>query len=553
MGSMKRSAALGTLTVISFSWIAAHAGDVPLEVSSSYVANLVHWIDNLAGSSQGKTVQAYRRYWSDRFGAPGREEMSLLGEWVDLRWKRVDRPEPRALNEKGCLPQLEDIPDWRQTFRVRSYEATTVDGFVESMKGELTPEEMATLRKVIEKFRPRFDEIWPRMTFLQSFEDRFRAFLKEGGLTGYLTEVAWFFGVDPAAHPPGRIHLIALPVDGPTHAQADGRDLLIEIRPNDTPVEQIQVVSHEMSHYLWHLVTPERNDSFARQVHAAGPHGPVTWNLLREALPTALGQGLAEEKLAPYLFREHSTWYHIETIDRLAKKIYPVVADAFREKKRIDDGVLAEIGKRAEASSVIAGARPSEYLATSFFAVGDEMWKPFAEVFRRSGVHNSWPAGAADPNGAAFAERYECLSGVVLLGPQDLGKIDRLPKIYAPPASILRPAEPGPPGSPSLPIASPSPGMPASADGSNGGVKGLTSPAPVPAGAAGDGAQGGRANGPAAPSLRSTLHAFLRPGGGTIYYLIARRPEDIDRIGAAFIDLKARPEEAVLLPESGGR
>src|SRR6266850_396709 len=218
----------------------SHRHPPRFEISISYTANLIHWIDNLAGSSQGKTVRAYRQYWQSRFGTPDPGEMELLRSWVILRNKTVTKPEPAILNDRGCLPQREEIPTFRQSFLIRSYEAPGVEEFVASMKDDLSAEEIATLRRTLEKFRPRFDDAWKEASYLPQFEKKLESFLEEGALTAYLGEVASFFGVDPDAFPPSRIELMALPGEGATHAQADGRYLLIEIRPNDTPVEQIQ-------------------------------------------------------------------------------------------------------------------------------------------------------------------------------------------------------------------------------------------------------------------------------------------------------------------------
>lgn len=487
------------------------------EISISYVANLVHWIDNLAGSSQGKTIRSYRQYWQRRFGTPDPEEMELLRSWLTLRYKAIAKPEPSILNASGCLPQREEAPDWRQSFRIRSYESASVDAFVDAMSGELTTEERGTLRAVIEKFRPRFDEAWKETVYLSRFEEKLGPFLEESGLRSFLGEVAAFFGVDPDAFPPGKIELMALPEEGATHAQADGRYLLIEIRPSDGPADQIQVVAHETSHYLWHLVDAARNDHLARQTHAAGKGGSVTWNLLREALPTALGQGLAESRLAPRRFGERNPWYHIEEVDRFAKEIFPIVRAAFRDGKPLEGGVMEEIARRAESSPVVLGTAPSGYLADSFFAVGEGMSVPYRLIRERTPTRAARRFAATDPNEAAFVGRYECLSGVVLLGPEELASLPRLPAAIAPP-----------PAAPTSPRAS----EPPTADPKSTPADGVSAPSGAP--------------------LRSEVRAVRRPGGGIIFYVMAARPEDAERIGAAFLDLQGRPDGPVFLGDPEG-
>jgi len=474
----------------------SHRHPPRFEISISYTANLIHWIDNLAGSSQGKTVRAYRQYWQSRFGTPDPGEMELLRSWVILRNKTVTKPEPAILNDRGCLPQREEIPTFRQSFLIRSYEAPGVEEFVASMKDDLSAEEIATLRRTLEKFRPRFDDAWKEASYLPQFEKKLESFLEEGALTAYLGEVASFFGVDPDAFPPSRIELMALPGEGATHAQADGRYLLIEIRPNDTPVEQIQVIAHETSHYLWHLVEPARNDALARRVHATGSGGSVAWNLLREALPTALGQGLADARLAPAQFSETAAWYHVAEIDRLAKDIYPAVAAAFHDGKPLDEGVIDEIARRAEKSLSVIGAAPSAYLADSFFAIGDGLAVPYRRIRERIGARAVRNFAVADPNAIDFVARYECLSGVALLGPVEMKDPSSLPGIFTPPPP--RPA--------------PAPAKPADSS---------------------------------APPRPGEIVAVRRPGGGIVFFLIAPDAADLDEVVPAFLGLTRRPDEPI--------
>jgi hypothetical protein len=451
------------------------------EVEISYVANLVHWIDNLAGSSQGKTIRSYREYWRKRFGTPDAEEMELLRSWVAIRFKVVAAPLPIVLNRRGCLPQLEERSDWREIFLIRSYEATSVDAFVDSFSGDLQPEERTALRRVIERFRPRFDEAWKEMGYLPSFEERLRPFLDESGLRSFLGEVASFFDVNPDGFPPGRIELMALPEEGPTHAQANGRYLLIEVRPGDAPRDQIQVIAHETSHYLWHLVDPHSNDRLARQVIGAGSAGSVTWGLLREALPTAIGQGLADSRLSPETFNERSRWYHIDDVDLLAKEIYPIVRMAFERGKHLDGAIMRAIARRAETSEAVLQAPAPAYLGEGFFAAGTGMSDAKRELREKTPARTERSFTLSDPNGAAFVDRFVCMSGVVLLGPEDLKDLPRSPSILLPPSMT------------------------------------------------GAGA---------APSSSGIL-TLRRPGGGILFYLFAASPGDAAKIATLFLGLHA--------------
>jgi hypothetical protein len=463
------------------------------EVSISRVANLVHWIDNLAGSSLGKTVRVYRRYWLNRYGSPSPEERRMLQKWHDIRVKSRNRPTSRLLMDRGCLPQTAPAPRWRDRFRVRSYEAASTEEFVISMHEDLSDAEMKDLRAILQAFEPGFDEIWKEMTFLPRFKERFERFLEESELRPFLGKMAGFFGVDPAVFPKGRIHLMALPADSGTHAQANGRHLLMEIRPRDTPVEQIQVISHETAHYFWQLISPERNDELARQVHQAGPAGPVLWRLLRESLPTALGQGLAEAHLAPHRFGTHQRWYHIESIDKFAKEIYPVVEAAFRLGRTIDDGVLQKITERVQALPLITMATPDDYMHDVYYGIGAGMEEAYKELRSRQSVWSVWPYQLSDPSGRDFLDRFECLSAVILLSPAEAEDAHNLPGILAPPVAVGKPVRAGERG------------------------------------------------------LKSSIQAVRRAQGGIVFYLIATKPDDLPSLTRTFLELRRVPDDPIYL------
>jgi hypothetical protein len=135
---------------------------------------------------------------------------------------------------------------------------------------------------------------------------------------------------------------VLLPFNGPTHAQAIGSRLLIEVRPVDTPADQTQVVAHESAHYLFELMQPERVSALEARARSLGEPGERAWKLLQEALPTALGQGLAVSRLTPSEFDPNGTWYHIASIDRFAKRIFPILRREMEAGRTIEGPFLEE-------------------------------------------------------------------------------------------------------------------------------------------------------------------------------------------------------------------
>jgi len=317
--------------------VKARVVPVRLTTEAMRIASLVHFVDSLADTSGGKSVPTYRALWNARIGAPTPQDRSALDAYRSARRSataaaRCGAPAPGSAGAE---------PGWPTRFLYSMLEARDLDGFLGDIEPCLTPDESRGLSDALAHFTPGFEVFWRESGWLRAFDRDFQDFLASGGLPLYLGEVARWFGVDPETAPPPVIGFVILPAPGGTHAQELGRRLLVEIRPRDTPVDQISVVAHEESHYLFHQIPPERLAALEARARAAGPNGEDVWHLLHEAIPTALGQGLAVARLQPAAFRPDLGWYHIPEIDALAHRIYPLVREAVDSGRTIDGDFIA--------------------------------------------------------------------------------------------------------------------------------------------------------------------------------------------------------------------
>lgn len=394
-----------------------------LEIALSPTANLIHWVDNLAGSSSGKTITVYRRYWEERFGPHTSEDRQHLARFARVR-SMVIQAAPRLANERGCLPIDEERMTWRQIFKSESMQSRSIEEFAQRLGPRLAAADREAVVACLRHFQPRFDRAFEQMGHARRFRPKLERFLKDGRLTGYLAEVAAFFDVDTASLPPMRISLMALPADGPTHAEADGDDLLIEIRPNDSPQEQIQVISHEATHFIMRRLGVDRIDRLASQSYGAGEAGALVWRYLWEGLPTALGQGVAEARLAPEIFSLFRPWYHIDEIDQFAHAIYPVVSKAMRERRPLEGEVMAALTREIQPTPIFQKARAAEFLMTSFYAAGDGFGPVVATMRAALGTSRDTGSAPGLQDGAvqSLLERYTCLGGVLLVRPTEIAR-----------------------------------------------------------------------------------------------------------------------------------
>ena len=480
----------------------AYKPQLRIETQVSFTTNLVHWVDNLAGSSIGKTLPVYQRYWQERFGPPDAEDRRLLDNFARIRLLRLLAPERRVGNERGCLPIVTDGIGWQQTFLSEAMAAQSIADLRRRLRPHLDESDLDGITSTLEHFKPRFEKVWKDLGHVRRFDGRFRRFMAEGRLPAYLDSLAMFFGVDPATTPPMQISFIGLPANGPTHAEADGDRLLIEIRPSDTPVEQIQVVAHEASHFLMRRMSNAQIDKLAGQIYAQSEAGPLVWRYMWEGLPTALGQGLAQARLAPMSISRSKRWYHTDSIDKFARLIFPAVETAMGQSQRIEDGLMPVITGQIQRSELMKESRASEFLMTAFYASGDGMSDAMELMRRRLGL--GWDVASAvfdlaDVRAKDLLERYACLGGVALLSSNELE------------AAAALGGEP------------------------------LLTPQTI---------QEIRAQNSLGHGVIATGR---RAGGGTVYFLVAPERSSATRLTEGFTHLRGLPERIVVLsPASGG-
>jgi hypothetical protein len=346
-----RGAALAAalLFVVSPARAAAHHQDrlllshpYPIEAWPSYPGGLFHWIDSLAGTSVGKTIPAHRAQFLRLFGPPTPSDVAQLEAFVDAREEHA-RFEAERASRMGVAPRASAMLGLFCS-------SATVEETLASLKPELSAETWSRLGGALTYFGPKYDVVWNGGAIPQAFLDAARADPGRQKLEALLATIVRFYGVDPLAAPPPRIALVPVPAGWGTHAEAMGSVLLLEIRPEDTLAEQASVIVHENAHFLWTLIPAERRQRLADAALGVSVTAQDTYRRFHEAIPTALGQGVADHAFAPADWSLDDFWYHTDDVDRCAKRIYPVVLDALSAGTAMDEAFV----KRA----ILAAERP---------------------------------------------------------------------------------------------------------------------------------------------------------------------------------------------------
>jgi hypothetical protein len=320
----------------------------PIEARASFPGGLFHWVDSLAGTSVGKTVPAHREQYLRRFGPLTADDKTQLAAFIAARAEHLERMRDAAA---------------RNGARARGSAllgvfcaAETVEDALASVQGELAPGTWSGLAAALAHFRPKYEIVWNHGEVPNAFLDRARRDASLDRLETLLAKIVRFYGVNPLEAPAPRLALVPVPAGFGTHAEAIGGVLLLEIRKGDTLADEASVIVHETSHFLWSLVPPARQRSLARFAVGLDESAAREVPLLGEAIPTALGQGVADRAFRPSEWTIEGPWYHTAEVDTCARRIYPIVAAALAAGLPFDEAFLRSLFPPSGRATAPGGA-----------------------------------------------------------------------------------------------------------------------------------------------------------------------------------------------------
>jgi len=304
----------------------------PIEVSVSFHSALLHWLDSLAvlnraGATAGKTIPAHRAEYEKVLGLPTGGDKGMLQRYRSARLAGLDSADATERNR----------------LTVAFFEAADLDGALKRASEILDPTSARSLAAAMRHFVPRYRRIWREGRVPREFLERVRGSERRQELARMLADVAGFFGVPPTQKPHPRLVLVPVPDGFGTHAQAIGPYLLIEIRPEEDLGDEVGPIVHENAHLLIYRIPPARLEALGRAALGEKPWGPDAWAGLKEALPTAIAQGVAHQSFRRETWSIENDWYHVPRIDEYAKRIFPLVKEALSGDGTFDESFVKRL------------------------------------------------------------------------------------------------------------------------------------------------------------------------------------------------------------------
>lgn len=325
----------------------------PLEARISFHAALLHWMDALAGlrgrgGTAGKTDDAHRREFHAVHGEPTELDVTLLRRYAEIRAKFA----------------REAPADRTHALTLAFFDSPSLDAALNRATRSIGDKEVETLRMVMDHFASRFRPIWDDGRVARGFVDGVMHHPRRGAVGALLGDVERFFGVERIDPPHPSIVVMPVPDGFGTHAQALGHALLLEVRTWEDLVDEVSPIVHENAHFLFYRIPQSRRDALGARAARSGPAGPEAWFLLHEALPTAIGQGVAGARFRGKRWSRQGSWYHLADVDRYAKALFPLVRKALAQGRSFDEAfvdqavALYEPSEGDESRSAPAGSIP---------------------------------------------------------------------------------------------------------------------------------------------------------------------------------------------------
>ncbi|MBB4636624.1 hypothetical protein [Longimicrobium terrae] len=373
-----RSRATGLLAALALAVAPAAAQPGPnLVVHYTPLANLTYQLDCVSGVRIQCSRENLRALWDREFLRTA-QDSARLADWARIRGRYEAEVSPAA--DEGAVPlplagRYEGVY-LAERMRVAGFQATSAADYGERIQLLALADDAARLRGLVDYFLPRFDGWWQREAAAAGapFAMRVSELMRDPRIAGRIAEFARFYGVQFAPGETIDFTLLYRPslVDEGTSGQQIGARSLVEFVAGEQPEGRMDVVIHELCHYLFSRLPRERlaalEAGFVARAAAGQASAPAAYNLLDESLASTLGNGLVIRAFmtpAAYdsMLAKQGSLYANPLIDGAAKATLRWIEPWLAEGRPIDDPAFAP--RYVAALDTAFGARlqtPAAYL-----------------------------------------------------------------------------------------------------------------------------------------------------------------------------------------------
>jgi len=336
------------------------AAQFEARVHFSPIANLTYQLDCVAGAPIPCSTANLEELWKREF-LRSDQDRELLAEWKRLRARYaqnvvLDRGSGESL---GLFDKL----------RIAGFQSKNADEWAARLDLLTTPADRRAFERVLRQFEPRFAAWWQKEALAAgtSFAAKTETLLRSPAIADAVRQFHHFFGPDLPSPYELSFNLLYVPelVREATSGQQLQNYSLVEFKPTEKPAQRIDVAIHELCHFFFDSMPPERRTALQQRFTAMNRAGATpAFNLLNEALAAAFGNGMiARQVTPPAEFARYvatpGSFYANGAVDRAAKALLPWLDEWLAKGRTIHDPEFA-----------------GRYLSVLESAFGDDLLRP---------------------------------------------------------------------------------------------------------------------------------------------------------------------------------
>lgn len=406
------------------------------EVAAQPFANFIYGLNCISGVTVC-SADAFREAWQEH-GVLQAADEPLLRQWAEVvgRYRQfLDFADAQALVLPGPLTHGPGV-DWNEKFVMAGYGSADPQAFAQNLSLLVTPTDVPVLMAVVTRFHPRFAAWFAGEPQQRSgaFAEGLQQLMVAHRLLAFTEAMAAFYR---SALPPGQpllFHVIYRPRTREerrshhvkTYATVPENHAAIEMVDNEEPKERVDVVMHELFHFLYWTRSMADHVDLVNLFAATGhPAAMGVYSILDEALAAAAGNGLvAREVLGPQAFArsmKKNGLYDEPFINRLGMALMPVLAAHLKKGGTLDGTFVKTV--MALAPRALGADIHSVHLLlkTRNLVVLTRAGRPWCQRFKAAfrATSNSINVGNSD----WAMETYPQMSGAVMLLEGQLGEV----------------------------------------------------------------------------------------------------------------------------------
>jgi hypothetical protein len=301
------------------------------------LSNLVYQLDCLSGTVHCSRA-AYLNLWTTHL-AWSAGDQTQLERWKILREKysgeiQLNEPKPEAMALPWSGPTGLQIDD---KFSIATFRGNDRAALLSYLEVIVAPADLPRLEAVIKHFEPRFARWWDAEA--RAGSERFRQALQtrlaEKSVLEMVDSFARFYDITLPDGYPIYLNLFFRPKSDDTHTNGTQIEnhAVVEFLPDEDVSLRLGVVIHELCHFFYSSGSDAHKRSLSRAfADSPDPMALAGLNIINEALATALGNGIAAERLLDSAtfkkkLETERGFYNDPAIDATAKALVPFLKE----------------------------------------------------------------------------------------------------------------------------------------------------------------------------------------------------------------------------------